>query len=111
MIRTVALAMFVAIDATFGRIVAQAAGAGGPTDPIQILTSLGVGGIVAMPVYLWQRFTASLLAKAMATIERQAETSSQLVHAIEQNTEAQRAATTAATEMNRLVEYRWPRER
>lgn len=99
MIRTVALALAAAIDVHVGRFFAQAAAPS--TDPIELLKSLGVGALVAVPVYLWQRDTAKQRDKAMDQLAAQTE-------AIRQNTEAQRAVAAAVNDITRRS---WDRER
>lgn len=98
------VAIFPAIGQRIGVYVADTTTT--PTDPIGLLTSLGVGGLVALPVYLWQRDTAKSRDKAQDTVVDLTAAIGGLQKAIEQSTEAQKAGTVAVNEMSR-----WLRER
>lgn len=109
MVRAVVLAI-VAVIPSLGQRVALLAADATPADPLGLLTSIGVGGLLAAVVYLWQRDTAKQRDKAMDQLAASTSVTRDLQHAVEQSTDAQRAATAAVTEMTEMLKYRWPRE-
>lgn len=102
MVRSAMVALIV-IYPTVGRFLADVAD---PTasDPLSLLKSLGVGGILVLPFYLWQRDTAKQRDKAMDQLEAQ-------TAAVRESTQAQRAVAAAVEKLSDRLQGRWDRER
>lgn len=109
MFRVAVLALVTAGPAAVQRVVLFAADAA-PADPVGLLTSIGVGGLIAIVVYLWQRDTAKQRDKAMDQLAESILVGRDLRAAVEQGTEATKAATKAMTEMTEMLHWRWPKD-
>jgi hypothetical protein len=105
-----AILTLVAVVPTVGQQLTLFAADATPADPLGLLTSIGVGGLLAAVVYLWQRDTAKQRDKATDQLTMSIPVIQGLQHAVEQGTEATKASTAAMTEMTELMKYRWPRE-
>lgn len=109
MVRVAVLTLVAVVPGAGQRAVLYAADAA-PADPLGLLTSIGVGGLLAAVVYLWQRDTAKQRDKAMDQLAVVTTVMPALQHAVEQSTEAQKAATVAVNEMTQWMKYRGPRD-
>lgn len=72
-------------------------------DPLSFFTSLGVGGMVAVVMYLWQRDTAKQRDRAVELLEERTETLNHILTAIESSTQAHKDGTAAARAMTDLL--------
>lgn len=65
-------------------------------DPISLFTSLGVGGVVAVVLYMWQRDTAKQRDRAVQVVEQLAPLIAEVRTAVQLSNEAHKASASAA---------------
>lgn len=93
------LAYIVALFTSFVPLVAQTTTDGG-SDPVSLFTSLGVGGVVAIVLYLWQRDTAKQRDRAVTVVEQLAPLIAEVRTAVQLSNDAHRASAAAAHAMS-----------
>lgn len=74
------------------------------SDPISVFTSLGVGGIVAVVLYLWQRDTAKQRDRAVQVVEQLAPLIAEVRTAVQLSNEAHKASAHAAQAMSESLQ-------
>lgn len=105
-------AVFSAASALSGLFAVFVFGADAPpTDPITLFFQLGISGVVAVVVWLWQRDTARQRDRLASQLEAMIAAYGELKAASVASAEAARASAAASNEMTRMLEYRWPRGR
>ena len=72
-------------------------------DPASLFTSLGVGGVVAVVLYLWQRDTAKQRDRAVQIVEQLAPLIADVRNAVQISNEAHKAAAHAAQSMSEAL--------
>jgi hypothetical protein len=91
------LALIIAFATRLVPLVAQTTDSG---DPVSLFTSLGVGGVVAVVLYLWQRDTAKQRDRAVSVVEQLAPLIAEVRTAVQLSNEAHRASASAAQSMS-----------
>lgn len=104
MVRVLVLALVAVVPAVGQRVAVYTADATSG-DPLGLLTSIGVGGLLAAVVYLWQRDTAKQRDKATDQVAETIPLIQALQQVVQQNTEAQKAATDSVNEMIEMLRY------
>ena len=81
------------------------------TDPLGLLTLIGVGGLLAAVVYLWQRDTAKQRDKAMDQLAELVVAIRDVNSSVKESTEAHKASREAYEELTEMMFPRGPKGR
>jgi hypothetical protein len=81
-----------------------------PADPLSLFTSLGVAGLVAVTMFLWQRDTAKQRDAAMKLNSEFAEGLRELKAATDRSTDAHKASADAVAAMTQAMRGMPPQE-